>query len=318
MNTFSNPGNEASEPDARPLYNPTPSDLAAPIWASAESREQPQVFPTPQPPIDSGGSTPGPRRLHGILTPLVAVALVSGLVAYGTTYAVATAFSHGQSAGTVTGGATGVTLASTTTGSLASIIARTNQSVVTITVDTSGGFGQSATGVGNGIIVGSNGVILTNDHVVSGASNIQVTLPNGQTVTGTVYGTSSTTDLAIVKVNATGLTAATLGNSANLQVGETVAAIGDPLGQFANSASAGIVSGLNRSITVENENLTGLIQTDAAANPGNSGGPLVDAAGDVIGVVTASSSAAQGVSFAIPIADATSMIQAAVAGQPVA
>ncbi len=209
-----------------------------------------------------------------------------------------------------------MTLSSTTGGSLADIIARTTQSVVTITVDTTGSFGRSATGVGNGIIVSSNGVILTNDHVINGASNIAVTLPNGQTVAGTVYGTSSTTDLAIVKVNATGLTAATLGNSTTLQVGETVAAIGDPLGEFANSASAGIVSGLNRSITVESENLTGLIQTDAAVNPGNSGGPLIDAAGNVIGVVTASSGSAQGISFAIPIAAATSMIQAAIAGQP--
>jgi serine protease Do len=137
-------------------------------------------------------------------------------------------------------------------------------------------------------------------------------------VAGTVAGVSSTTDLAIVKVNGTGLTAATLGNSSTLQVGQTVVAIGDPLGQFADSATAGIVSGLNRTVTIENETLTGLIQTDASVNPGNSGGPLVDASGNVVGVVTASSSSAQGISFVIPISAASSMITAALAGQPIA
>ncbi len=317
MSLFPTPDNEQQ---AQPTYSPTASEPAtpqAPLWAESDAPElQPVVIP--QPVAGGGEPNPAPRRFRGIVGPLVAVALISGLVSSGTTYAVATALNGGQSGTAATGNVTGVTLASTTSGSLASIIARANQSVVTITVDTTGGyFGQSATGVGNGIIVSSNGYILTNNHVVSGASSIQVTLPNGQNVTGTVYGTSSTTDLAIVKVNATGLTPATLGNSTTLQVGETVVAIGDPLGQFANSASAGIVSGLNRSVAVENENLTGLIQTDAAVNPGNSGGPLIDAAGNVIGVVTAGSTSAQGISFAIPIAAATSMIQAALAGQAV-
>jgi serine protease Do len=193
------------------------------------------------------------------------------------------------------------------------------KSVVVIETTASSGFrGQQVQGVGSGIIVSSDGYILTNNHVVSGATSITVTLPDGSKVAGTVYGTSSTTDLAIVKVNATGLTAATLGNSNSLAVGETVVAVGDPLGEFENSAAAGIVSGLNRSITVENEDLTGLIQTDAAVNPGNSGGPLVNAAGEVVGVVTASSSSAQGLSFAIPISAAASMISAAEAGQPIA
>lgn len=180
----------------------------------------------------------------------------------------------------------------------------------------SGRFGQTVSGVGTGIIVGSNGIIVTNKHVVAGSTSVQVTLPDGQTVAGSVYGTSSTTDLAIVKVDASGLTAATL-SSAAPQVGEAVFAIGDPLGEFANSLTAGVVSGLDRSITVENENLTGLIQTDAAVNGGNSGGPLVDANGDVVGIVTAGSSSAQGIAFAIPISAATSMISAALAGQSI-
>jgi S1-C subfamily serine protease len=215
--------------------------------------------------------------------------------------------------------ATGVTLSSATSGSLVDAIAKAKASVVTINVtDSAAGFGQSISGVGNGIIVGSNSVILTNAHVVSGATSIEVTLPDGQTVAGIIYGTSSTTDLAIVKVSATGLTAATLGNSTTLAVGQTVAAIGDPLGEYADSATAGIVSGLDRTITVENETLTGLIQTDASVNAGNSGGPLIDGSGNVVGVVTASSSTAQGISFAIPISAASSMISEALAGQPIA
>jgi serine protease Do len=252
------------------------------------------------------------------LSPLVAVAVISGLVASGTTYAVATA-TAGQSTASASGGATGIALTSVTSESLASIVAKTTASVVTINVSsTAGSFGGQVAEVGSGIIVGSNGVILTNDHVVNGATSIEVTLPNGQTVAGTVYGVSSTTDLAIVKVNATGLTAATLGNSSTLQVGQTVVAIGDPLGEFVDSATAGIVSGLDRTITVENETLTGLIQTDASVNPGNSGGPLIDTSGNVVGVVTASSSNAQGISFVIPISAASSMVAAALAGQPIA
>jgi serine protease Do len=285
-----------------------------PLWVS--SPPEPSI-PPPQAPAGPAGPSRA-SRLRRLLSPLVAVAVISGLVASGTTYAVAT-LTNGQPAAAVSGGATGITLASVTSGSLTGIVAKTTASVVTITVDaTSGSFGQQSTGIGTGIIVGSNGVILTNDHVVNGATSIQVTLPNGQNVAGTVYGVSSTTDLAIVKVDATGLTAATLGNSSTLQVGQTVVAIGDPLGQFTDSATVGIVSGLDRTITVENETLNGLIQTDASVNPGNSGGPLVDGNGTVIGVVTASSSDAQGVSFAIPISAASSMVAAALAGQPIA
>jgi serine protease Do len=316
MSLYSSPNNEPLQSSLHPAAGgaglPEP---IRPLWVSSEPEP---AGPPPQAQADPGG--PGRRggRLRSLLSPLVAVAIISGLVASGTTYAVATV-TNGQSTASVSGGATGVALVSSTSGSLADVVAKTTASVVTITVtEAAGSFGQQATGVGSGIIVGSNGVILTNDHVVNGATTIEVTLPNGQTVAGTVAGVSSTTDLAIVKVNGTGLTAATLGNSSTLQVGQTVVDIGDPLGQFADSATAGIVSGLNRTVTIENETLTGLIQTDASVNPGNSGGPLVDASGNVVGVVTASSSSAQGISFVIPISAASSMITAALAGQPIA
>lgn len=289
-----------------------------PTLGLPESSPPETEFNVPPPPA----ARTGPRRLGRLGGPIpliVAAAMLGGIVSSGTTLALTTALtSHNASSASTSGVVTGVTLSSTS-GTLADAIAKAKASVVTIDVTTSGGaFGQVASGLGNGIIVGSNGVILTNAHVVSGATSIEVTLPDGRTVAGTVYGTSSTTDLAIVKVNASGLTAATLGNSTTLAVGETVAAIGDPLGEYADSATAGIVSGLNRTITVENETLTGLIQTDASVNPGNSGGPLVDGSGNVVGVVTASSSTAQGISFAIPISAASSMVSEALAGQPVA
>jgi S1-C subfamily serine protease len=119
-------------------------------------------------------------------------------------------------------------------------------------------------------------------------------------------------------VQATGLKAAKLGDSSALQVGELAIAIGSPLGTFTDTVTSGIVSGLNRSVTVGEagsqvtQDLTGLIQTDAAINPGNSGGPLLDASGAVIGLVTASSSSAQGIGFAIPINQAKQMIATAI------
>jgi S1-C subfamily serine protease len=124
-------------------------------------------------------------------------------------------------------------------------------------------------------------------------------------------------DLAIVKVDGSGLPAAVIGSSQSLRVGEPVVAIGTPLGEYPDSVTTGVVSGLDRTIDVQGTSLTGLIQTDAPINPGNSGGPLLDPAGKVIGVNTATTSDAQGVSFAIPIDDAQQVIVAALAGRPV-
>ena len=126
------------------------------------------------------------------------------------------------------------------------------------------------------------------------------------------------TDLAIVKVNATGLPTAPIGDSSTIQVGQQAIAIGSPLGEFTDSVTSGIVSALGRSIDVEGSSLTNLIQTDTAINPGNSGGPLLDASGSVIGINTATSTAAQGIGFAIPIDIARPMLAQASAGQPLA
>jgi S1-C subfamily serine protease len=199
--------------------------------------------------------------------------------------------------------------------------AKASPSVVTIITSdqvNQGPFSQQTQGVGSGIIFDSHGWILTNRHVVEGATSVTVQLADGRQFPGTVYGSDTLTDLAIVKVDATGWPAASVGESNDLAIGQSVIAIGSPLGDFTNTVTTGIVSALQRSLTLSNESLTGLIQTDAAINPGNSGGPLLDAAGNVIGVNTATASSAEGISFAIPIDMARPMMVQALAGKPLA
>ena len=180
------------------------------------------------------------------------------------------------------------------------------------------------TGVGSGVIYDSHGWILTNRHVVTDAngqivSKLTVALKDGQKIDGTVYGVDTLTDLAIVKIDASGLTAAPIGSSSDLKVGQLAVAIGSPLGTYSNSVTSGIISATGRSITLDNgARLSNLIQTDAAINPGNSGGPLIDAAGEVIGINTAIASNSNGIGFAIPIDIARPIMQQALAGQKLA
>lgn len=165
------------------------------------------------------------------------------------------------------------------------------------------------TGSGSGVIITSDGYIVTNNHVVEGASGLKVYLQDGTEYEGTIVGADELTDLAVVKIEATGLPAATLGNSSSVLVGEAVYAIGNPLGVFTSSVSAGIVSGLNRTLEVEGQNMT-LMQTDASVNPGNSGGGLFNAKGELIGIVNAKSLGVdvEGLGFAIPIDDAKPVV----------
>ena len=163
-------------------------------------------------------------------------------------------------------------------------------------------------GVGTGIIVDEKGYILTNSHVVGDgtAETIVVQLSDGREVNGTVLWNDKSIDLAIVKIEATNLTAAELGDSDDVKIGAYAAAIGNPLGlQFERSVTQGVISGLNRSITVsdgESEiTMDGLIQTDASINAGNSGGPLLNSAGQVIGINSAKAQSGEGLGFAIPI-----------------
>jgi serine protease Do len=164
------------------------------------------------------------------------------------------------------------------------------------------------------VILTADGYILTNRHVVKGSQSLSVALNDGTEYPAEIVKIADDNDLALIKIDATGLKAATLGNSDTIQVGQTAIAIGSPLGTFTETVTRGVVSGLDREITVTDEStrrastLKGLIQTDAAINPGNSGGPLLDAAGQVIGLNTAVATSAEGLGFAIPIAAAKDLI----------
>ena len=176
-------------------------------------------------------------------------------------------------------------------------------------------YGQSQveSGAGSGVVISSDGYILTCAHVVSGASNITVTIGDTD-YPATVVGEDDTSDVAVLKIDATDLTPATVGNSDNLAVGESVLAVGNPLGELGGTVTSGIVSALNRSVTIQgtsSTNTMSLIQMDASVSPGNSGGGLFNMNGELIGLVNAksSSSDAEGLGFAIPINDAIKVAQ---------
>ncbi len=183
-------------------------------------------------------------------------------------------------------------------------------------------YGEAA---GTGMIISSSGEILTNNHVVAGASTIRVTIPSqGHSYKASVVGVDPSLDVALLKINATGLHPVSIGNSSTAAVGQPVVAIGNALGLGGNpTVTSGIVSSLNRSITASSpagpsEHLTGLIQTDAPINPGNSGGPLANASGQVIGMNTAAATGGTqtgtNIGFAIPINRAMSVVNHILAG----
>lgn len=225
------------------------------------------------------------------------------------------------------GGSTGNTGKYTLTASKAtlstdSIVKKAKNSVVSITVESQSSEGpfssmeSTQSSAGSGVIISSDGYILTCEHVVDGASRITVTLNNQKEYQATLVGTDASNDLAVIKIRATDLTAATYGDSSKLEVGDTAVAIGNPLGQLSNTATTGIISALDRKLTIGNQKLT-LLQTDAAVNPGNSGGGLFDASGNLIGIVESKSTGSdvEGLGFAVPIrtaaASAKKIIQAA-------
>jgi serine protease Do len=174
----------------------------------------------------------------------------------------------------------------------------------------SGGREGVERGTGSGFVIGADGVILTNAHVVEGADTVNVTLRDGRSFTGRVLGADKVTDVAVVKIEATNVPVVKIGNSDKLLSGEWAIAIGNPLG-LDNSVTAGIISATGRSssdVGVPDKRV-GFIQTDAAINPGNSGGPLLNASGQVIGMNTAIIQGAQGLGFAIPIKTAQQVAQ---------
>ena len=175
------------------------------------------------------------------------------------------------------------------------------------------GQNQVESGAGSGVIISSDGYILTCAHVVDGVSTITVTIGD-KDYTATLVGEDTTSDIAVIKIDADGLTPATVGNSDSLKVGQSVMAVGNPLGELGGTVTGGMISALNRSVTIQGSssvNTMSLIQMDASVSPGNSGGGLFNMNGELVGIVNAksSSSDAEGLGFAIPINDAIKVAQ---------
>ncbi len=269
----------------------------------------PQLFDNdPQPAsVSPPAAPPPPKRFRrGLLAAVAALTVAGGA---GSGALAATLVDHSTpmtTASTATTASSSTTSASTQAATTAeAVYKQVSPGVVTITAVVNSGRG-SGQATGSGIVLDTNGNILTNAHVIAGAQQIQVTFSDGRTVNATLVGSNSSADLAVIRVSvaASTLHPVTLGNSDSAQVGDTVYAIGSPFG-LSGSLSQGIVSNLKQSGRTSNgSNLSGLIQTDAAINPGNSGGALVNTQGEVIGINSSIESPVDGnvgVGFAIPI-----------------
>lgn len=171
-----------------------------------------------------------------------------------------------------------------------------------------------SSGAGSGVILTQDGYIVTNHHVIEDANSITVRTRSGDEYNASLVGSDEQSDLAVLKIDATGLAPAVLGDSTTLEVGDLAIAIGNPLGELGGSVTSGIISALDREMTIDGQTMT-LLQTDAAVNPGNSGGGLFNANGDLIGIVNAKSSGenVEGIGFAIPISTATDIIDELIA-----
>ena len=200
-------------------------------------------------------------------------------------------------------------------------------SIVTHSTPSRGGmfiYGEAQEGAGTGVVVGKDGYILTNKHVIDGATNISVVMSDGTRYDDVeMLGSDPLNDVAFLKIEGVdNLSVAELGDSTSIRVGQKVIAIGNSLGQYQNTVTTGIISGTGRPIQAKGgdgavESLTDLIQTDAAINPGNSGGPLLNMQGQVIGINTAIAENAQGIGFAIPIGSTKGMLKGVLAGNGV-
>ena len=199
---------------------------------------------------------------------------------------------------------------------MSEVYASNVNSVVSINVSaTTNYFGQTVqtAASGTGFLITEDGYILTNHHVVSDASSVEVTLYNGESYDAKVIGSDEDYDIAVLKIDVTGATPVVLGDSSKLAIGESVAAVGNPLGELTFSMSTGIVSCVNRAINVDGTPFN-MIQVDCSINPGNSGGPLFNSYGEVVGIVSAkyssySNTTVEGIGFAIPINDVVSLVK---------
>ncbi|HJP87841.1 MAG TPA: trypsin-like peptidase domain-containing protein [Candidatus Limnocylindrales bacterium] len=341
------PPSPASQPDEPETVAYTPEPERRPDWARSAWLDPAPGDPGPAAPgasgaeavatqpVAAGGPSPAgtvsrePRRV-GLGTIVAASALSAVLASGGTVVLLQSsgALVRPAAPGSSTAGnvPSGGTIVIDDSSAVVTAAAKVSPAVVRITATgtSTDGLGGTLpeTGIGSGVIYDPDGWILTNRHVVtttSGttASELKVELKDGTEYTGTVYGIDTLTDLAIVKVDATGLPAAPIGQSSDIKVGQLAIAIGSPLGTYTSTVTTGIISATGRTVEIDADTrLSNLIQTDAAINPGNSGGPLLDATGAVIGINTAIERDSTGIGFAIPIDIARPIMAQALAGQP--
>ena len=293
-------------------YNP------APPTGSGPSGQMPGDGGMPGAPM--GGGEP-PRKKRGIgkkvLAGVLALVLVAA-VSFGGGFAgyLVASKNGGQTVMYQAASGGSATSTSSTGGSLSDVAGAVTPSVVVVTTEQIvtdnyfWGGQQVLSGAGSGVILTADGYIVTNYHVVEGAQQITVTLHDDSTYTATVVGSDQQSDIALLKIDATGLTPAVLGNSDSVQVGEVVIAVGNPMGTLGGTVTDGIVSALNRDISVEGNEMT-LMQTSAAISPGNSGGGLFNTNGELIGIVNAkySDEDAEGLGFAIPVNTMKTVVQ---------
>ncbi len=313
-----NPSPDVAETQPEPVQ---PQELSWNQWSSADSSYSPEVgypypLPTPKKPQEK-------KKGNGaIAATLIIAVILSGTVGFAGGY-LGSQLSKQENTSSVGDkviyqAVDRTTVNSATEGadalSVADVAKLAADSVVEIRTEsvTSGSFMQQyiSEGAGSGVIITTDGYIVTNNHVIDGASKITVRLRNGDTHSATLIGKDAKTDIAVIKVEATELTAAVYGDFSKLIVGETAIAIGNPLGELGGTVTSGIISALDRSITIDGETMT-LLQTNAAINPGNSGGGLFNSYGELIGIVNAKSSGSdiEGLGFAIPISTAKPIIE---------
>ena len=289
-------------------------DPLAPDYGAPEPPDAPSVSPVA--PLPGAPSFPH-RPARSMATAMLAAGLVIGSIGGGVIGATIAGHRPVASTTAANGNATiaaGLAAPAPLPGSFAAIYQQVKDGVVTITTQVGGnGFRSFSQAEGSGIEVDKQGNILTNAHVVDGASAVEVTFADGQTTSGTVKGVDQSSDLAVVQVSVSQdqLHPLAVGNSDTLQVGDTALAIGSPFG-LRGTFTAGIISGLDRTSSAPNGRaLTGMIQTDAPINPGNSGGALLDGQGQLIGINDSIDSPIEGnvgVGFAIPINRAESLL----------
>lgn len=215
------------------------------------------------------------------------------------------------SVGNDTGSTNGLSADALSISQIASIVSPSVVEVTTETISTNPFFPQYVQdGAGSGVIISEDGYIITNAHVISGASQIKVRTSDKTEYEAEMIGSDSKSDIAVLKIEATGLTPAVVGNSDNLVVGEFTLAVGNPMGTLGGTVTNGIISALNRDITVQGQTMN-LLQTNAAVSPGNSGGGLFNEKGELIGIVNAKSAeeGAEGLGFAIPVNTAMEVAQ---------